>query len=425
MALLPALLLVLTGQMKTIVPFHAAARFFAVTGFTLLLLQPLLAARFKWIERPVGLDRIFAFHRITGMTAAVFAVLHPVMLALGSKSFAILTSFDSPWQISIGRIALLVLLLFGAAAVFRAGLKIPFQLWFRMHNAVTPVIVGGVFIHSWFTAVRFMPLPLRILWFILLFVSLYSYLHLTVYQRLTARKKSFSVSSVNPVTGNIWEIEMIPPKGSTLFRYLPGQFLFLTFLRGRGLPVEEHPFTISSSPSERDHIAVAVKESGDFTLSIGRTKPGDRAAILAPYGRFSYLLHRERKRLVFIAGGIGVTPLLSMLRYMAHLKTGKDTTLFYANRTEADIAFREELEAIAGSSSLPRLNLVHILSKPGEAWKGERGRVNCSLMKKHLGSLDETGFYICGPPPMMDSIAAELLLNGVAGSDVHMEKFAL
>ena len=423
--LLPGILLLVTGQMGGIVPFHAAARFFAVTAFAMLLLQPVLSARFHWIEKPFGLDRVLAFHRFTGITAAAFAILHPLMLALGSNSFAVITNLDSPWQITAGRLTMLVILFYGGAALYHKALKIPFQLWLRMHNAVAPVIIAGAFLHSWFMAVRFFPQPLRILWLVLPSVSLFSYLHLTIYQRLRARSRPLKVSQVNPVTSNVWELVLTPEKGGDVFSYLPGQFLFLTLLRGRDLPVEEHPFTISSSPSERDHISVAVKESGDFTASIGETRPKDRAAVLAPYGRFSFMLHPERKRTVFIAGGIGITPILSMLRYMTHVKMEREVFLFYANRTESDIAFRNELEAMGREGSVPKLSLFHIISKPGENWNGEKGRLNGEILRKHLDNFRDTAFYICGPPPMMDSVAAVLLAGGADPGDVHMEKFSL
>ena len=233
------------------------------------------------------------------------------------------------------------------------------------------------------------------------------------------------VSQVIPVTSNVWELILMPKKNGQLFSYLPGQFLFLTLLRGRGLPNEEHPFTISSSPSEADHISVAVKESGDFTQLIGQTISGDDAAVLAPYGRFSFMLHPERKRTVFIAGGIGITPLLSMLRYMTHCRMQRSAYLFYANRTEPDIAFRDELEAMTEDESTPRLNLIHVLSKPGEVWTGEKGRLNGEILSRHLGGFGDTAFYICGPPPMMNSVATVLLLGGAVAGDVHMERFSL
>jgi predicted ferric reductase len=424
-AVLPALILLLSGHMAGGV-FLAAARFFAVTGYSMLALQPVLSARFKWIEASPGLDRVLAFHRATGVTAGVFAVLHPSMLAFHYGSTSLLTGPLSSWYMTAGRVTLLILLLYGVSAVFRAALRIPFQKWLRMHNALAPVILAGGFLHSWFMlAQKEMPLSLRLFWVVVTSAALFSYIHLTIYQRLSARRKPYTVSAVNRMTANVWEIVMDPPRGKERLSFLPGQFLFITFMRGRGLPREEHPFTISSSPSEKDHISVAIKESGDFTATIGKTHPGDKAAIQAPYGRFSHLLHPRERKLVFIAGGIGVTPFLSMLRFMRDTGSRTNVALFYANRTEDDIAFRTELEAMTEGEAEPSLELIHILSSPSDDWAGERGRVSARLLERHLSTLEEAAFYVCGPPPMMDSVVTELLLAGVSSRCIHMEKFAL
>lgn len=418
LALLPAIVLLLTGQLSSIVPFHIAARICAVTAFAMLLLQPVLSARFHWMERPFGLDRILVFHRKTGIAAVFIGILHPVFLALGSGSFSLFTNFDSPWQITVGRLALLAMLLYGAAAVYRAALRIPFQLWLRMHSALAVPILAGVFVHSWFIAVRYMPLPVRVLWFALGGLSLFSYLHLSVFQRLRARLSAWTVTAVENVTPNVREITLAPPKGRKTFDYLPGQFMFLTLL-SRNLPAEEHPFTIASCPEERGTVSVAIKESGDFTALVGRTAVGDRAAVLAPYGRFSCLLHPRRDRTVFIAGGIGITPMLSMLRHMSSAGASPGALLFYGNRTEADIAFRSELEG------MEFLRTVHVLSSAEEGWQGETGRIGCALMERYLDGFSDTAFYICGPPPMMEAVAADLMIHGVRSGDIHMERFSL
>lgn len=420
-ALLPAALLVITGEMAHIGPYHIAARFFAVTGFAMLLLQPVLSARLRWVERPFGLDGNLRFHRVAGLTAGVFAVLHPVFLSLGNGSFGLLTRLDTPWQINAGKLTMVFILLYGGAALFRAGLKIPFQLWLRMHNAGAPVIITGAFLHSWFTAVQYMHPSLRAFWFGLGGLSLFSYLHLTVYQRLSARRNSLEITEVNRITASSWEIVM----GKKPFSYLPGQFLFLTPLRGRGLPVEEHPFTISSSPMREGSISVTVKESGDFTASIGDTKPGDRAAVAGPYGRFSYVLHPDDRKIVFIAGGIGITPILSMLRHMTARPAGEEAWLFYANRTPGDIAYREELDAMAADPASPLKRTVNILSSPDDGWTGERGRLSADILNRYVEGLQGCACYICGPPPMMNAVAAILLEAGVDPGNIRMERFAL
>lgn len=396
-----------------------------LTGFAILALQPLLSSRFKWLERPFGLDRLLRIHRITGISGTLLVVAHPVMLAAGRGNWDLLLGFDLPWPLMAAKFTLAVLVLFAAAAVLHSKVRIPFQLWFRGHSWLTPVILAGIFIHSYAVAVRYQPPGLRILWFVLLGIGSFSYLHLTVYGRLGGRLRPWRVKEVQRAGRGVWNITMSPPEGGEVFGYLPGQFLFVTLLRGRGLPREEHPFTVSSSPTHEGSISITPKESGDFTSTLGKTEAGDGAAIMAPFGRFSYLLKPEMPRIVMIAGGIGITPMMSMLRYMRDKGYRKPVMLIYACRTREDVTFREELEAMALSEGSPLLEIVIVLSKPDASWEGERGYVDREKLERLAGNVSNTAFFICGPPPMMGKVNAELLEMGADRRNIHMERFSL
>lgn len=396
-----------------------------LTGFAMLSLQPFLSCRFKWFERPFGLDRLLGVHRVTGVIAALLVTAHPVFLALSSGSARLLLSFDLPWFLLAAKATLAVLLLFGLAALFHSSFRIPFQWWFRGHSWLTPVILAGIFLHSYTAAVRYQPQAIRIVWFALAGIGVFSYFHLTVYRRLGGRVRPWTVKKVDAASHDVWNIVLAPPDGREVFDYLPGQFLFVTLLRGRGLPVEEHPFSISSSPSRQGSISITTKESGDYTRTMGSTMEGDRAAIMAPYGRFSHLLHRERSRCVFIAGGIGITPLMSMLRHMRDTGSKREVLLLYACRTEGDIVFREELDEMSAADSCPGLTVVHILSRPDESWEGETGYIDRDKMERLAGGVSDTAFYICGPPPMMEMVEDMLTDMGAGKDDLHMERFSL
>lgn len=396
-----------------------------LTGFAMLSLQPFLSCRFRWFERPFGLDRLLGAHRITGIIAALLVTAHPIFLALSGGSARLLLSFDLPWFLLAAKATLAVLLLFGLAALFHSGLRIPFQWWFRGHSWLTPVILTGIFLHSYTAAVRYQPQAMRILWFVLAGIGVFSYLHLTVWRRLGGRLRSWTVDNVEAAAHDVWNIVLSPPGGRKVFDYLPGQFLFVTMLRRRGLPVEEHPFSISSSPARRSSISLTVKESGDYTRTIGNTRKGDRAAVMAPYGRFSHLLHRERSRYVFIAGGIGITPLMSMLRHMRDTGSGRKVLLLYACRTEGDIVFRDELDEMSSADMCPRLTVVHILSRPDQSWQGESGYVDRDKLERLTGNMSDTAFYICGPPPMMKMVKNVITDMGVGTNRIHMERFSL
>jgi predicted ferric reductase len=413
-----------TGGFAHSGPLKTAGRVSALLAFPILLLQPAISARFHWVERPFGLDRLLVFHRTVGAAAVVLAVLHPVFLALGSGSSRLLLSLDLPWQLMVGKAALAVLLVYAVAALFHGLLRLPFQWWLRLHNALTPVIVAGAFVHSWFIYAKFAAPLQQAVWVFLAGAGLFSWLHLTVYQRLRSRARPWKVSDVARLTPDVWSLRMQPPEGGG-FHHLPGQFLFVTLLRGRGLPAEEHPFTIASAPRRDRAVEIAPKELGDFTATVGQTRPGDRAAVMAPYGRFSYLLHPPRSRYVMIAGGIGITPLMSMIRHMHDSGCEAEVLLLYGCRTASDAAFADELGALEEADAGPDLRTVVVLSKPDEGWEGEAGYIDEGLLRRHVDASDDTGFYICGPPAMMDSVAGILVGMGVDSRRIHTERFSL
>ncbi|MBD3368998.1 oxidoreductase [Candidatus Fermentibacteria bacterium] len=404
---------------------RALAYIAGLVGFAMLTMQPVLSSRIRWICRPFGLDRVFTFHRKTGILAILLVILHPVLLAFSSGSLRLLLSLELPLFLLVARATLVLLILYGLAAMFHSGLRIPFQWWLRGHGALAPVILGGIFAHSYFTNIRFQGDAMRVMWFVLLGVGVLGYLHLNLLGRLGGRLRSWTVKRVDQEAHNVWTIELKPPARRKTFDYLPGQFLFITLFRERGLPREEHPFTISSSPTRKGSITITPKEVGDFTSTIGKSEPGHRAALMAPYGRFSYLLNPPTPKLVFVAGGIGITPLMSMLRYMRDTGSDKEVLLVQANRTEADIVFREELEEMERAKTGPHLQVVHVLENPEPSWQGRRGRVDAEMLRELVLNTKDTGFYICGPPGMMAAIASLLQGIDVPKQRIYMEWFSL
>lgn len=396
-----------------------------MTGFAVLALQPLFSSRFRWVERPFGLDRLLRVHRVTGVIGALFVTAHPVLLALGRNNRELLLSLDLPWHLMAAKLTLAVLVFFGIAALFHSRLRLPFQWWFRGHSLLTPVILAGIFMHSYAASVRYQPAAFRVLWFILLGAGAFSYLHLTVYRRFGGRLRPWKVTGVSRIGRDVWDISMEPPRGRRGFDYLPGQFLFVTLLRARGLPTEEHPFTISSSPAQKGYVSISPKESGDFTATVGKTEAGDGAVVMAPYGRFTYLLGNEPSRIVFMAGGIGITPFMSMLRYMRDTGDRRKVLLLYGCRTEQDLVFRDELERMSGPEGAPELEMVPVLSSPGDDWTGETGYVDGEKIDRLVGDPAGSSFYICGPPPMMAMVHGILRERNVDERSIHMERFSL
>lgn len=401
---------------------------FALVGFMILGLQAVLASRFKVIERPFGLDIVIRYHKYMAVFAALLIVTHPLLLAFGGAGLPLLTTLNVPWHLWFGKIALPLLVITVLISLPRVPLRLSFERWRILHDALFPAIIVFAFLHSWFIGMDFQAGPLRGvlqgLWIGMLAVALIVFIYHRFVRPLLLGLHRYRVVAVQQETENVWTVSLAPPEGELCYDYLPGQFQFITFHRGRGLPEEEHHWTISSSPAGRNSVSSTIKELGDFTATIGQTRPGDTATINAPFGRFSYVLHPDERDLVFIAGGIGITPLMAMLRHMRDTKAALPVLLLYANKDEKEIAFRKEL-ADMERGKYPKLKVVHCLSNPAKGWKGETGRLDRERIERWCGkAITEKAFYICGPPGLLEATIANLRALGVPDGRMHIEIFS-
>jgi predicted ferric reductase len=397
---------------------------FALVGFMMLGLQAVLAARIKWMERPFGFDIVIRFHKHMAVFAAILILLHPLMLAFGGAGLALLTTLTIPWYIWAGKVALGLLVITVVISLPQFPLRLSFERWRILHDALFPAIIILAFLHSWFIGMDFSSAVLRGLWVGMLAVALVVFIYHRFVRPLVLDRHRYRVVAVRQETGNVWTVTLAPPKGERRYAYLPGQFQFITFHRGRGLPTEEHHWTISSSPTVKASVSSTIKELGDFTATIGQTTPGDTATVHAPFGRFSYVLHPDEQDLVFIAGGIGITPLMGMLRHMRDTKAAVPVLLLYANKDEGEICFKKELAAIA-KGRYPRLKVVHVLSNPAKGWEGETGRIDRERIEQYCGTdIAKKAFYICGPPGLLEGTITTLRALGVPHGRMHIEIFS-
>lgn len=403
---------------------YETGRATALVGFMILILQPFLAGRFKAIEKSYGLDILIRFHRNAAIIAAGFIIVHPLLLT-GEHGIGLLLSLDVPWPVYFGKAALLLVILnlFFSLYLLPRGMK--FERWRILHDLIGPLILLCIFIHSYYQGHDLKEIAsIRGLWIAVFGVAFAAFIyHRIIRPRLLARHP-FQVIEVKQETPDVWSVLLAPPKGQPHYSYQPGQFQFLTFLREGDLPVEEHHWTISSSPTEVDFVSSTIKKLGDFTSTIEKTKPGDRAIVHAPFGRFSYTYYPEEKDLVFIAGGIGITPLRSMLKHMQDTGASKEVLLLYANSSREDIVFYDELAAMEQGAH-PHLRVVHVLENAPDDWTGETGKIDKKLIRQYTEpNKPETGFYLCGPPGLVSSSLGTLKSLGIEDNRIHTEIFS-
>ncbi|TNF55790.1 hypothetical protein EP227_01940, partial [bacterium] len=231
----------------------------------------------------------------------------------------------------------------------------------------------------------------------------------------------FEVTNITKAGKDTYSVEVSPQRGS-IPKYIPGQFAFITF-RSENLSAEEHPFTIASTPTRPDSLNFSIRCSGDWTSDIGRIKRGDTAFIDGPYGQFSFFFCKDHQELIMIAGGIGITPMLSMLRYMADTGDTRRITLIWSNRTEEDIVFADEF--IQLEHRLKGLRIIHLLTRQSHS-PDVSGRLSRDTLEKFLSHCNRSSpAFVCGPPSMMKDVRRILMEIGFSGGRIYMEKFSL
>jgi predicted ferric reductase len=392
-----------------------------VVGFTMLALQFVIAARPRWLEAPFGLDVLLRLHRAMALVALGLLCSHPLLLAT-DRGWGLLTNWRARWPLWAGRVALLVLLSHVAVAVWRRIVRLRYETWRRLHNGAAVLLLALAWWHSWTLGDDFDHPAARLVWAALAGVAWSAWFYGRLARPWLLGRHPWRVVSVVSEASRVWTLTLAPPVQRAL-QHAPGQFQFLRPLGGSVL-AEEHPFSIASSPSPDGLISVTIKEIGDFTSTLGRLKPGDRAAVHGPFGRFSHVFHGRDDELVFVAAGIGITPLMSMLRYMRDRRDPRRVLLVYANRGAADIAFRSELESMA-SGGFPALRTIHLLSRPDADWEGARGRLDTECLGCLCDGFAGKSFFLCCPPALASGLIRGLRSRGVGPERIHADYFGL
>jgi ferredoxin-NADP reductase len=205
------------------------------------------------------------------------------------------------------------------------------------------------------------------------------------------------------------------------FRAKPGQFLtFQWTIDGQRV---RRSYTVSSSPVHENYVEITPKRMENGCVSVflnERAKPGLAVEASGPYGRF-YFDETLHKSIVLIAAGSGITPMISMLRYIDDLELATPVTLLYCVRTGADIIFENELSRLSGSLSNFKYELC--LSRPDPTWKGRSGRLTEEFVSQSVTDLDSPTFFLCGPTGFMDNARHVLLTLGVTQDRILQESF--
>lgn len=394
---------------------HQFGRGAGLMGFAVLALQGVLTSRCKLLDRLFAIDRVTNFHKLMGIAAVCLLTAHPVLIMIARQSSALL-SMNVPWPVNFGKAALALLWITVTLALMFEVFGLDYNVWRLSHKSAWAIVACG-FVHAMLIGHDLQDSIPRTFWWILLMTAAIAAFFRNIYIPFFRRKR-YRIDSVTRATHDTFTLTFKPDTRPIQPQH-PGQFMFLK-LKRPGRKSEMHPFTIASSPTSLPALQTTIKQSGNFTNTIDQTRTSDTAFIEGPYGQFSFL-NFAPVALLFIGGGVGITPLMSMLRYLRDTDDRRQVIFLYGNKTRDDIIFQEELNALPGN-----FTVTNVLSRPDNDWSGLKGYITKDIIAQYAEPVLKTAeVFLCGPPSMMAKVILYLRQLSVPGRRIHYERFTI
>ncbi|HEY1203154.1 MAG: ferric reductase-like transmembrane domain-containing protein [Bryobacteraceae bacterium] len=371
------------------------------------------------LRRLLRLPDLIRFRRMLGLFAFFYGSLHFLTWFWLDKSFdmhEITRDVVKRSFITVGFLALLLMLPLAVTSTKGWIRRLGGRRWQLLHRLVYVTAIAGV-VHYYWLVKSDIRLP-----------ALYgAIVALLLASRLIGLRKSPSknttslrLSSIKRQTGDTVTLRF-PLSGSKPLGARPGQFLtFDWVVNGKKLP---RSYSISSAPLRTDYVEITVKQQGIVSSFLNRdAKAGLKVEAHGPFGQF-YFDEKQHRSIVLFAGGSGITPIMSMLRYIEEAAANTEITLFYGVRTEHDVIFQEDLDGL--QKRLPRFRCFIVASRAGAEWRGPRGHVNRALIEQQLGQISDQTFFLCGPTAFMTSVKEVLMSLGVGAEQIRQERFTI
>ncbi|MDB5168470.1 MAG: putative Ferredoxin--NAD(+) reductase [Candidatus Saccharibacteria bacterium] len=413
--------------------FLSIGKLVGLVGFILYSINMVLTLRQHWLENIFnGLNRVYIAHHITGGIALAFLVFHPLLIALQYVELEIATSIKHaasallPQSINfedtfpfvqeavaynsgiIAFIGMVVLLMITFYA------KLPYNFWLFTHRFLGVAFlfagVHVVFIDSDVSGSLFLTVYM-LFW---ISVGVFAFIYKTILGNILIRRSPYKVSSVGVLPGNTVGIHLTPMNKPIDFK--PGQFIFIRFLwsTDSGIEREIHPFSVASEPAGNGFV-LYIKALGDFTNSLKKLQVGTIAEVEGAFGKFSYTNFQDSSQ-IWIAGGIGITPFLSMARSID--KHCPQVDLFYSAQNRDELLDQATLANYL-PAHYPNFKYHPYVSSETNAFLSAR------YIADNIEDILHKEIFICGPPAMMKAMRSQLKGLGVKNSKIHTEEFSM
>jgi len=400
--------------------FTAVGQLTGLYGTYAVLIEVLMMSRIGWLERHVGFDRLAVWHRWTGFGALVLLVAHAVFITLGYAAEGqqgilrqvgeFVTAYPDVLMSIVG-LALFVAV--AVTSVRAARRRLSRETWYAVH-LYAYLAVALSFAHQLAVGTDFSDDAVARAWWVGLYLAVFGAIVTWRIGRPLAfnARHRLQIHAVRPEADGVVSV-YVTGRHLDGVKAEAGQFFLWRFLTGTGW-AKAHPFSLSAAPNDR-FLRITVKDLGDDTRRIQHLSPGIRVFAEGPYGTFT-ARRRVRRRVVLIAGGIGVTPLRALLET---LPAGPgDITMLYRAATDGDVAFRAELARMAEARGV-RLHFL-IGTAVGDDSTDQLGVPALQALVPDIAHRD---LYLCGPPAMLEAVRRRLRALAVPANRVHFERF--
>jgi predicted ferric reductase len=390
-------------------------------GLAVLGLQLVVTTRIKDLAGPYGMDVVIQFHRQMSGVGFAMVLAHPILLITTDRYDAsLLNPFARDAQQWFGLAAVIALLVVVVSSLWRERLRLGYETWKVAHGVLAVLVVATALIHVQIVGYYVDTLWKQVLWVAMSAALLSAIGWVRLVKPVLMMRHPWEVAEVVDEGAGSWTLRL-RPVGHAGVRFQPGQFAWLV-VGGSTFSVQEHPFSFSSS-AERgsEEVTFTIKELGDWTSQVGAIEPGTRAYVDGPYGAFSPD-RAEGPGFLLAAGGIGVTPVLSILRTFADRDERRPVVVLYGGSDLDDLVFLDEMRAMGDRLAL---EVVPVPEEPPQGWEGESGFVDRDMLARHLPTrgVERWQCFVCGPPPMIDAVEDALEGLGVPPDHIHAERF--
>ena len=395
---------------------------FGLIAFMIMWWQYVLGARF--VLKLFTNDYLWSIniHKLLGKYGFLLILVHPVLIYVDRIVYGLgITlpnlSLDYDRNVFLGQITIAVLgVIWLMSAIIRD--KFSYRFWKRIH-LVNYSLLFFIFIHS--IAIGSFLKNSSSTWFVMYWFFLFAIFVIITISRLLFQfgilKSKYAVVEVEKITHDTFTLKLVP-KSNRLVP-LKGQFVYIQ----NTLTGEAHPYTVSYFNEVTGDLHISTKNLGRFSLELQNLKPGVEVYLDGPYGVFTQEAYKSERPIVLIAGGIGITPFIRLIDYFVqHPEKNPGITLFYGNKSEEDIAFKEMVDTFQPE----KFKVVHVLSLQESVGDGyEKGFITAALIKEYLSDLQGKDYFLCGPPIMVKKLVPDLIFAGIPERSIYSEKFSM